>query len=278
MIHEHWEKVSQGLPLGLAQSIAYSLQNGGKRIRPLITLNVSKALNLSENVGQTLAVALEMIHTFSLIHDDLPCMDDDDIRRNQPTNHKVYGEAQALLAGDSLILLAFQLLLDLRKDPNISLEALNQGISRLNQCVGPHGLIGGQSMEFSSSDYDLPTLKKIHEKKTGALFHACFLVPCDFKSLSDDDPLFQTIHNISEHYGLLFQLLDDMEDASEKPLEKWNVNAFESREALQDQASQWIFQISNSIETLNASSQPPFKVLFEPLEKKYQQMFEPKDT
>lgn len=195
---------------GLVESMAYSLLSGGKRFRPLLSLLTVDALEGDiENVIPW-AVAVEMIHTYSLIHDDLPCMDDDDVRRGRPTNHKVYGEALALLAGDALLTEAFAVLAEsYRQQPGIALEL----VSLLSHAAGLRGMIGGQVMDINEAflqDIHPEQITNIHELKTGALIKVAIegaAVVCGTPT-----PVRAQLAEYGRLLGLAFQVADDILD------------------------------------------------------------------
>ncbi|WP_066916821.1 polyprenyl synthetase family protein [Streptococcus sp. DD12] len=201
----------KGLAPELQKAILYSIHAGGKRIRPLLFLA------LLEGFGQELdqdafkvGAALEMVHTASLIHDDLPAMDNDDYRRGRLTNHKVFGEALAILAGDSLFLDPFALLMETGYPDSVKV-ALAQGLS---QASGTYGMVAGQALDMASEGQDIPleTLEALHAHKTGKLltfpFEACALV------LSLDDKEGQALVQAGEALGLAFQIRDDILDVT----------------------------------------------------------------
>jgi len=155
-------------PKTLKDSMLYSLQSGGKRIRPLLLFATLEAFRKDWRAGLPVACAVEMIHTYSLIHDDLPCMDDDDLRRGKPTNHKVFGEAVAVLAGDALLTYSFQILSDA---PPALLDDRKKIliISELARAAGPEGMVAGQTLDMEAEDrrISLEELESIHLHKTG---------------------------------------------------------------------------------------------------------------
>lgn len=194
------------------QSMEYSLHTGGKRFRPLLSVLTAKALGKSEDVVMNLATAVEMIHTYSLIHDDLPCMDNDDMRRGKPTNHKVYGEAGALLAGDALLTLAFGVL---TQKPSL---ASAQAVSLLSEAAGPLGMVGGQVLDVELSHPEEAVLLEVHARKTGCLIRVAVegaAVLCE-ASLEDR----KSLRAYGEFLGLAFQLADDLEDYNPERPEK----------------------------------------------------------
>ncbi|MGG5368510.1 polyprenyl synthetase family protein [Enterococcus sp. AZ196] len=193
----------------LKKSMLYSIEAGGKRIRPLIVLATVSAFRkeLTPPVYQT-AGALEMIHTYSLIHDDLPAMDNDDLRRGKPTNHKVYGEALAILAGDGLLTGAFQLISETTLSPaeNVLL------IQLLAKAAGIGGMVAGQAgdMEAENKHVPLNALKAIHRGKTGALLTYAFVAG----GILADQPeyVIGLLEKLGKHVGLAFQIRDDLLD------------------------------------------------------------------
>ena len=152
----------------LKEAMTYSLMAGGKRVRPILLLLAVQALGKPHQLGLSAATALEMIHTYSLVHDDLPAMDDDDLRRGKPTNHIVYGEAFAILAGDALLTNAFEVL---AQDPHLSALVKVECLRELAQASGSAGMVGGQAADLLGEEQKLTIdqVIKIHERKTGAL-------------------------------------------------------------------------------------------------------------
>lgn len=196
----------------IVDAMKYSLFAGGKRIRPFLMLEFYSAISgQNKNNIINFAAALEMIHTYSLIHDDLPCMDDDDFRRGKPSCHKVYGEAMALLAGDSLLTSAFSFCTDYDKNL-ISAENAIRAIDVLSHKSGILGMIGGQVIDIESEGKNISEskLKNIHLLKTSALISAA----CKMGALlagADNDKLAAT-EKYAENIGLAFQIIDDVLD------------------------------------------------------------------
>ncbi|MGA4513618.1 geranylgeranyl diphosphate synthase, type II [Staphylococcus caledonicus] len=197
------------LKTNLEEGMQYSLNAGGKRIRPLLILLTLDVLNADYNKGRQTALALEMIHTYSLIHDDLPAMDNDDYRRGKLTNHKVYGEWKAILAGDALLTKAFELVAN---DDLLSADVKVKIISRLAHDSGHLGMVGGQTLDMESEDspIDIATLEQIHKAKTGALLKFAILSAAEIAEV--DQPTFEALETYSEHLGLMFQIKDDLLD------------------------------------------------------------------
>lgn len=189
-------------------AMKYSLMSGGKRIRPVLALSCCELFGGGEEV-MPFACALEMIHTYSLIHDDLPCMDNDDLRRGKPTNHVVYGEALALLAGDGLLTRAFEIALyNSELVSNIAIDALKI----IASSAGAEGMIGGQVIDMQSEgkDIDSVTLMTMHLHKTGALIMAAAKVGTLIGGGTKEDML--KMESFSRYLGIAFQIKDDILD------------------------------------------------------------------
>ncbi|WP_410046285.1 polyprenyl synthetase family protein [Staphylococcus felis] len=205
------------LNTNLEKSMRYSLEAGGKRIRPLLLLSTLKMLQPeSIEKGMKTALALEMIHTYSLIHDDLPAMDDDNLRRGKPTNHKVFGEWLAILSGDALLTKAFEII---ASDDTNSAEVKIKLVQLLGQASGHLGMVGGQTLDMQSENQSisLPTLEKIHSHKTGALIR--FAVEAATIIAQIPQELSQTLIRFAEHLGVIFQIKDDLLDVYGKATE-----------------------------------------------------------
>jgi geranylgeranyl diphosphate synthase type II len=199
-------------PESLREAMRYSLLAGGKRLRPILCLAACELAGGEVTLALPTAVALEMIHTMSLIHDDLPAMDNDDLRRGRPTNHKVYGDAQAILAGDALLTRAFEMVA--LRSPGVPAERLLQVVGELSLAAGAPGLVGGQVVDLESEgkDVDLATLEYIHLHKTGALLQACVLTGAMIAGAPE--PLLQGLRTYSRGIGLAFQIIDDILDVT----------------------------------------------------------------
>lgn len=186
----------------------YSLMAGGKRIRPVLTLEFCHVCGGDVQSALSAACAIEMIHTFSLIHDDLPCMDDDDMRRGKPSCHKAYGEAMALLAGDALLNYAYELI---AVDDNISYETRIKLISDLSKAVGVSGMIGGQVIDTTyDGEFDEKTLLDMYSMKTGALLKTACKMGCI--AAQADEHKIKCAEIYAEKLGLAFQIIDDILD------------------------------------------------------------------
>lgn len=195
----------------LLKAEQYSLFAGGKRIRPLLTLGFCRLFGGEDEAALPFACAVEMIHTYSLIHDDLPCMDNDDLRRGKPTNHKVFGEATALLAGDALLTGAFEAAAsNTAAGPEISAKA----VAYLASCAGRYGMIGGQIMDLEGETrkLSLDELLKLHSMKTGALISAASVLGALAAGVSFTDRAMEDVVTYAENIGLAFQIVDDVLD------------------------------------------------------------------
>lgn len=195
-------------PAVLADAMRYSLLSGGKRVRPVLMLAVAEALGVVQEDVLPYAVALEMIHTYSLIHDDLPAMDNDDFRRGKPSCHKAFGEAYAILAGDALLNQAFSLLLDsAMKGENFAVAG-----KMLSELAGMNGMIVGQvaDLYYTEGDDEIgeETLAYVQENKTGKLLLAPVLIP----SVLADNRSFFRLEQFGKALGRLFQITDDILD------------------------------------------------------------------
>jgi geranylgeranyl diphosphate synthase type II len=197
-------------PVTLHDSMRYSLLGGGKRIRPILAIASAEALGTNPAGLMAVACSLEFIHTYSLIHDDLPSMDNDDFRRGKPTNHKVYGEAMAILAGDALLTMAFALISrpDLMKGCDPVRQA--QIIHELAFGSGNMGMVGGQVFDIQAEhqDIDLPTLQNIHKHKTGMLIRAAVRMGAIAGGANDRQ--LDDMTGYAEDIGLAFQIADDV--------------------------------------------------------------------
>lgn len=196
-------------PGRLKEAMLYSVNAGGKRVRPLLMLAVIHAYRDIKESDYAAACALEMVHTYSLIHDDLPAMDDDDYRRGKPTNHKVFGEALAVLAGDALLTRAFGLMSGMEETPP---EIIVQLTKELSEAAGAEGMVGGQvaDLEGEGKDISLPELEYIHHHKTGALISSSIMTGSLLGSASTSDQ--KNLRTFASHLGLLFQIKDDILD------------------------------------------------------------------
>lgn len=191
----------------------YSLCAGGKRIRPALALEVCRLFSGEYTAAIPFAVALEMIHTYSLIHDDLPCMDDDDLRRGKPTNHKVYGEDYAILAGDGLLSDAF---LECAMNPYVSGDCAAAAVGILSSACGSFGMVKGQAMDMYGEEVKLTLeeLCELHRCKTGAMICASCELGVLAAGILPNDEKMQRVAAFAEKIGLAFQIIDDVLDAT----------------------------------------------------------------
>ena len=191
----------------LKEAMLYAVQSGGKRIRPLLTLAVGASGTSRNKAALDLACALEMIHTYSLIHDDLPGMDDDDLRRGRPTLHKAFDEATAILAGDALLTLAFEV----AANANLEAEQLVEAVKILSTASGMNGMISGQMKDIASEEatITLEQMKEIHREKTGELLLAAVRLGNLF---IDDAKMKEAFVSYATHFGLAFQIQNDLQD------------------------------------------------------------------
>ncbi len=201
-------------PEKIYEAMRYSLLAGGKRLRPILCLTTNEMLGGTIEMALPTAVAVEIIHTMSLIHDDLPAMDNDDYRRGKLTNHKVYGEDIAILAGDGLLAYAFEYVAT--QTQNVPAERVLKVIARLSQATGATGLVGGQVLDLESegkTDTPLETLNFIHSHKTGALLEACVVCGGILAGATLEEE--QHLSRYSQNIGLAFQIIDDILDITE---------------------------------------------------------------
>jgi geranylgeranyl diphosphate synthase type II len=196
-------------PATIHRAMRYSLFAGGKRIRPILCIEAAKTVSDSLDGVAACACSLELVHTYSLIHDDLPALDNDDYRRGKPTNHKIFGEAMAILAGDALLTLAFEVLAKL----SVPAERRARLIGELASASGTvGGMIGGQvaDLEGEGKPPDAQLLETIHRAKTGALLRASLRLGAIFAGASEAQ--YEALSRYGEHIGLAFQIVDDILD------------------------------------------------------------------
>ena len=210
LIEENLERFVPVLyPVRLYESMRYSLLAGGKRLRPVLCLAACELAGGTTDMAMPTACALEMIHTMSLIHDDLPSMDNDDYRRGLPTNHKVYGEAMAILAGDALLAYAFQVIAETEAVPA---QRVLEVVRRLGLAASAAGLVGGQVVDIESEgkQISLETLQYIHEHKTGALLEISVVSGALLGGASSAQV--EHLSSYAHKVGLAFQIIDDVLD------------------------------------------------------------------
>ena len=223
MLQEEWQKKREQIEAALveelhaadildktlAASMEYSLMAGGKRLRPVLLMAAAEAVGGRGEDYLTAACAIEMIHTYSLIHDDLPAMDDDDYRRGKPTNHKVYGAGMATLAGDALLTMAFEVLL---RQSGVSDTVKLSVLWEVSEAAGAKGMVGGQAMDLGAAGQrvNIITLRRMHMGKTGALFRAAVRVGTILAGGNAAELV--SLTRYAESFGLAFQITDDILD------------------------------------------------------------------
>ena len=238
------------------ESMEYSLFTGGKRLRPIIAIKTFEIFNKDKEIILPYACAIEMIHTYSLIHDDLPAMDDDEIRRGKPTNHMVYGEALAILSGDALLNLSFETMLKETLSSSKTLDDYEKRVKAMeivSNCAGVNGMIGGQVVDLfgNNENMDEDKLKFMYEAKTSALFQASVLTGAILAGANEKE--IEIMHNFSKNIGLAYQIKDDFLDI-EEDIDKFtfldlkdnsNTKAFNKLEKLTDKALKELEKLEN---------------------------------
>ncbi|KAM5576260.1 geranylgeranyl pyrophosphate synthase, chloroplastic-like [Rosa sericea] len=205
-------------PITIHEAMRYSLLAGGKRVRPVLCVAACELVGGSESVAMPAACAVEMIHTMSLIHDDLPCMDNDDLRRGKPTNHKVFGEDVAVLAGDALLSFAFEHLAV--STVGVEPSRIVRAVEELARSIGSEGLVAGQVVDIHSeglSDVGLEHLEYIHLHKTAALLECAVVLGSILGGGSDSE--IEKLRTFARYIGLLFQVVDDILDVTKSSQE-----------------------------------------------------------
>ncbi len=193
----------------LSDAMKYSLMAGGKRLRPVLLMAAADSVGANGDDFVTTGAAIEMIHTYSLIHDDLPAMDNDDYRRGKLTNHKVYGDGIAILAGDGLLTLAFEVML---RQKNADSTTLLKVVKEMSEAAGPNGMVGGQAIDLLSEgkSISMEELREMHMGKTGALFKAAIRSGAILGGATQKQLDALTLY--AEKFGLAFQITDDILD------------------------------------------------------------------
>lgn len=201
---------AQGPEAELMSAMRYAALSGGKRLRPFLVFESGRLFDVDERSLLRVAAAIESIHCYSLVHDDLPCMDDDDLRRGQPTVHKAYNEATAVLVGDALQSLAFEILSDVQThiDPNIRIQL----VANLAQVAGARGMVGGQMMDMEAETFadNIAAVTRMQRLKTGGLFHFAAAAGAILGHASNEAK--HALNNFSHDFGLAFQITDDILD------------------------------------------------------------------
>lgn len=259
ILNEYMPK-EEGYQKSVIEAMNYSLSAGGKRLRPILTLEACKIVGGNEEDAIPFAVAIEMIHTYSLIHDDLPALDNDDLRRGRPTNHKVYGEAMGILAGDALLNYAFEIMLKGSLGKN-NPEKYLRAVYEIARHAGIYGMIGGQVVDVESEDkkIDKEKLDYIHNNKTAAMIIGCMRAGAIVGGA--DQVELESVTNYAKNIGLSFQIVDDILDIvgdEEKLGKKVNSDIENNKstypsllglEKSRDIATELISDAKNSIET-----------------------------
>lgn len=211
LVEEYLDKIMP-LDKGISdidEAMRYSLMAGGKRLRPMLVMAAAEAVGVAGKNFLPVACGLEMIHTYSLVHDDLPAMDDDDYRRGRLTNHKVFGEAKAILAGDALLTKAFEVMLSQEGvEPSILLDV----VRRIAVCAGSNGMVGGQviDLEAENNAISFERLQTMHMAKTGALFKAALFAGARLAGATEKQVV--ALSEYATNFGLAFQITDDILD------------------------------------------------------------------
>lgn len=227
-IHLIEERLDSFVPMSdtpyslLYKAARYSLLGGGKRLRPVLTLATAEALGANEEQALSAACALEMVHVYSLIHDDLPCMDDDDFRRGKPSLHKAFNEGHAVLTGDYLLTRAFEVVAN---DPHLSADKKVRLIQQIASGAGCNGMIAGQVMDLDAEGkcIDLQMLQTIHHYKTGALIESSILCGAIVGEATVKE--FDALRAFGRDLGLAFQIIDDVLDVTSGSAKRGSVNA-----------------------------------------------------
>ena len=194
----------------LVDAIKYIIKVGGKRLRPLLVVEISKILSVSQESAYRVGMAIELIHCYSLVHDDLPAMDDDEIRRGSPTCHVKFDEATAILVGDALQSLAFQVLSDVKTHSDSEIRC--KLITELSKSSGVSGMVGGQMLDLIASEkkFDINEIRELQRLKTGELFHFSCIAPCILAE--ENEAIFKIFKKFSLNLGIAFQIQDDLLD------------------------------------------------------------------
>lgn len=205
---------SDAYPPIVHEAMHYAIFNGGKRLRPIMVLEGATLAGGNQESTVPVACALEMIHSYSLVHDDLPAMDDDDLRRGKPTCHIVFGEANAILTGDALLTGAFVVMTESDRMPGVKPDNLIRVIREIAEAAGSQGMIGGQVIDLQSEgqDIDYETLKTLHSLKTGKLFQAALRSGGILNDMNEQG--LQSIDEYARNFGLAFQITDDILDVN----------------------------------------------------------------
>ena len=247
-------------PINIHKAMRYSVFSGGKRFRPILTLSTAELLEKEIETVLNVACGIELIHTFSLIHDDLPCIDNDDFRRGKPSNHKVFGEAIALLAGDALLVSGFELIVKNAEVKGVKKQSVLKVIEEISYYIGTKNMLGGQVEDICLEDKDITKedLRNMYMKKTAALICVCIRAGAILSGANKTQ--LKTLTKYAENIGLAFQITDDildiMQDQREmkKPTYPHIFGIKESQkeaERLIQEAKNFIKMFNNKAEVLN---------------------------
>lgn len=225
----------------LIEAQKYGLLDGGKRIRAFLVLEICRLFCSDYTPAIPYACAIEMIHASSLIHDDMPCMDNDDMRRGKPSTHKKYGEALALLSGDAMMVKAFEVAIN---NNMLSVEQNAKSVEIIASSTGENGMLAGQTMDIGAAKQklDLETLVKLHNYKTGKLITASAKLGCVAAGIFENDERYSAVVKYAENVGLAFQIVDDILDYNDG---KRELNSFLSFMSVED-ARQYAFDLTKS--------------------------------
>ena len=218
----------------LTDAIAYATRSPGKRLRPLFAQESGALFGLNPTATSLFSIAIELVHLFSLIHDDLPALDNDDFRRGLPTLHKEFNEGIALLAGDELLNFAHETFLMISE--HVSPSAFLEAFRYFTDAIGSNGMIGGQTLEMELTQNNDPllleTLLKIQSLKTGALFRASIVIPALLSGIQKEDSKIRELTEFAEAFGFAFQIADDLEDeAQDEKTSRKNILSHLGRES-----------------------------------------------
>ena len=240
----------------LVEAMRHSVLSGGKRIRPVLCLASFEAAGGKGDGALATAVALELIHAYSLVHDDLPCMDDDDVRRGRPTTHRAYGEGMAVLAGDALLTLAFDVLAREASGSAVSAVGRLEVLRKIARAAGIHGMIGGQvaDLEAAATPGDAEMIEYVHAHKTGALIAAA--VWAGARLGTEDPECLGRFARFGRNAGFAFQVVDDILDYRERPDEPASYVGCHGIERARARAERLIEEAKAELVSLGPRAQP----------------------
>ena len=253
------QAIQRVTPSRTRDAMEYSLMSGGKRLRPMFLYDTLAGYGLNPERGNEFAIALELIQTYSLIHDDLPAMDNDDLRRGKPSCHKQFDEATAILAGDGLLTYAFEVAAESREPA----DRVVRSIGILSRMAGPSGMVYGQCLDTTEEDqvHGWEGLRKVHRYKTGCLFSAPFMIAAVISGR--DDATIEAWHKVGDTIGLAFQVQDDIMDATETAEELGKSNSDARNEKVTSVSLLGMEQAENLMNQLYASSMEQIRQMSE---------------